>query len=200
MGQFQIFRHRNYERQVWRNGNGTTFQIAISPEGAALTDFDWRFSIAEIEQDCDFSAFDGYDRTLVLLEGQGLFLKDQEAGPDSKEIHLDAAHPMLSFRGETALRCHLAKGRTVDFNVMTKRGILGHRVEIVRHLSGQKQIDVKSEQAFIFCLGKSLDGESGGQRFHLERHDMLKIEGGPESRIELCAVEEPGFLFISFFD
>lgn len=196
MAQFQIFRHQHYERQVWRNGNGTTFQIAISPEGAGLTDFDWRFSIAEIQEDCNFSAFDGYDRTLVLLEGRGMLLND----PEGTEIRLDPEHPMLSFSGETAFRCSLTAGPTVDFNVMTRRDILRHRVEIVRHLAGQKQIDIKSERAFIFCLGKSLDGESDGQRFHLERYDMLKIEHRAESRFEICADEEAGFLFISFPD
>ena len=49
----------------WKNGGGETAEIAVSPPGAALDDFDWRLSMARVETDGPFSAFPGIDRTLV---------------------------------------------------------------------------------------------------------------------------------------
>ena len=195
MGQLQIFRRRNYLRQVWKNGGGTTYQVAISPEGSVLTDFDWRISLAEITADCHFSDFNGYDRTLVLLEGGGLLLNE----PEGPEIRLDPGQPMLSFRGETIFSCVLPEGPTLDFNVMTRRDSLSHRVEIFQLSHGQKNINIALEPAFIFCLGRSLEGESGGRHFSLERHDMLKIEGGQGGAVNFRGPEESRFLCISIF-
>ena len=34
----------------WKNSGGITREIAASPRGAALDTFDWRISIADVEQ------------------------------------------------------------------------------------------------------------------------------------------------------
>ena len=56
----------------WRNGGGETREIVSWPPGAQ--DFDWRASIATIAQDGPFSAFTGIDRSITLLEGDGVRL------------------------------------------------------------------------------------------------------------------------------
>ena len=38
----RILRGADYKRMPWKNGGGETVEIAVSPEGAALSDFDWR--------------------------------------------------------------------------------------------------------------------------------------------------------------
>jgi len=48
----------------WKNGGGTTTEIAVAPEGASLNDFDWRISMAHVGADGPFSSFPGIDRTL----------------------------------------------------------------------------------------------------------------------------------------
>ena len=58
----------------WKNGGGETAEIAVSPPGAALDAFDWRLSMAKVETDGPFSAFPGIDRTLAILEGEGIRL------------------------------------------------------------------------------------------------------------------------------
>ncbi len=64
----------DYRRMPWKNGGGHTTEIAAFPAGAGLASFVWRVSIADVLQDGPFSPFPGIDRTLVLLEGEGMRL------------------------------------------------------------------------------------------------------------------------------
>lgn len=111
----------------WRNGGGSTLEIATGPEAAGLDDFAWRASIATIERDGPFSAFPGVDRTLVLLAGAGMRLTI--AG---REHLLDAPHAAISFRGEDAATCALLAGPTRDFNFMWRRALGAAQVQVVR--------------------------------------------------------------------
>jgi hypothetical protein len=51
-----------YRRVRWKNGAGWTREIVRVPD---REDWDWRLSIAEIEQDAPFSVFPGIDRELT---------------------------------------------------------------------------------------------------------------------------------------
>ena len=48
----------------WKNGGGTTTEVAVFPAGASFDDFGWRISIADIARGGPFSQFPGIDRTL----------------------------------------------------------------------------------------------------------------------------------------
>jgi len=105
-----------YRRQRWRNGLGWTREIhAQSTAGG--DDWDWRLSIAEIEQDAPFSAFPGVDRELVLLHGNGLRLHFD----DGENRLLEPPHGRLRFAGERAVTSELVDGTTHDFNLMWRR-------------------------------------------------------------------------------
>lgn len=104
-----------YRRERWKNQLGWTREIARSP-GAG--DWDWRLSIAEIEQDAAFSHFDGIDRELVLLSGNGLRLRFD----DGEQVELSPPHGRLRFAGERGATGHLVDGPTRDFNLMWRRG------------------------------------------------------------------------------
>jgi uncharacterized protein len=103
----------------WKNGGGTTREIAASPPGAGFETFDWRLSVAEVERDGPFSAFAGIDRTIVLLSGAGMQLRDPDRGTACVLTQPGAA---WSFAGELAIDARLLDGPTRDFNVMTRRG------------------------------------------------------------------------------
>jgi len=78
----------------WRNGLGTTVELLKQdlPDEAG---FAWRLSMADVTTDGEFSNFSGYDRTLLLLEGNGLTL-DCGGALHRLEQPLQAAR----FRGE----------------------------------------------------------------------------------------------------
>ena len=102
----------------WKNGGGTTLEIAIRPHDAAWAGFDWRMSIAEIESDGPFSTFAGIDRTLVVLAGRGMRLTG------IRDEALDVRpYDLVTFAGEAQIESRLLDGPTRDLNVMTRRPV-----------------------------------------------------------------------------
>ena len=70
----RLIREASLPRRPWKNGGGTTVEIAVFPAGAGFDGFDWRLSMADVVADGPFSAFPDIDRTLVLIDGPGLVL------------------------------------------------------------------------------------------------------------------------------
>ena len=110
---------RRIAPQPWKNGAGVTREIAAGPVGSGANDFDWRFSLAEVERDAPFSPFPGIDRCIVLLRGAGMRLR-----ADGGELDHRLDQPLAPFRfsGDTPLSATLIDGPSSDFNVMTRRG------------------------------------------------------------------------------
>ncbi|MCP4990107.1 MAG: HutD family protein [Colwellia sp.] len=105
-----------FKKIPWKNGLGHTTELAIS-DGGNLDNFDWRLSIASVENDGDFSNFSGYQRNLVLIEGAGLTLDHRNGDIDKLTKLLDIAH----FDGGSNTHGSLANGGIKDFNIMTKQ-------------------------------------------------------------------------------
>ena len=103
----------------WKNGGGSTREILGWPPGADVGAFDWRVSIATIGANGPFSIFEGIDRVIMLLEGDGVRLQAPAAGIDQR---LDRAHEPFAFSGDVAIDCTLLGGPSIDFNVMSRRG------------------------------------------------------------------------------
>lgn len=103
-----------YRRVRWKNGTGWTREIARVPD---RDDWDWRLSIAEIEQDGPFSVFPGVDRELVLVRGNGLGLRFE----DGEVRELQPPHERIRFAGERVVGGELLDGPTHDFNLMWRR-------------------------------------------------------------------------------
>lgn len=117
----------------WKNGGGTTCEIASWPPTAGIDDFDWRVSIATIAASGPFSVFEGVDRTLMLLQGDGVHLQ-----ADGIDHQLDRPNMPFAFSGDLPLHCTLLGGVSSDFNVMSRRQ--RGRAE-VRVLSGADALD-----------------------------------------------------------
>ncbi len=98
----------------WRNGGGSTRELVTWPGGG---DWAWRLSVADVERDGPFSAFDGVARWFAVLEGAGVRL-DVAGQPHV----LTADSAPLAFDGGVATGCTLIDGPTRDFNLMTVRG------------------------------------------------------------------------------
>jgi len=105
-------------RMPWKNGLGWTTEVLVHPPGTGLdgAPFDWRASIAEIDSDCDFSAFPGYDRHLMLLHGDGIEL----TAPGFDTATLRERGRVTRFAGEVAPHCRVIGGPSRDFNLMTR--------------------------------------------------------------------------------
>lgn len=111
-----LFSPENYKTIPWKNGLGHTTELAIS-EGGTLDDFDWRLSIASVVNDGNFSNFAGYQRNLVLIEGEGLILDHGNGDIDELTNLLDIAR----FDGGSTTHGALVNGEIKDFNIMTNQ-------------------------------------------------------------------------------
>ena len=131
---FQRFDIASLAATPWKNGGGVTREIVCSPAGAGMDRFDWRVSIATIDRPGPFSAFDGVDRVIMLLDGAGVHLDSQDGRIDHR---LDTPHAPFAFDGGVPLDCDLLGGTSTDFNVMARRGRL------------RADVNVLNERAFI---------------------------------------------------
>ncbi|HTB11010.1 MAG TPA: HutD family protein [Bryobacteraceae bacterium] len=109
----------------WKNGGGATRTIAVSPPDANFDNFDWRVSIAEVSSSGEFSLFPGVDRTILLLDGDGMILHLAHAS-----VALTTPREPFNFSGDDAVQQELVNGPTRDFNVMTRRGRTHAEVQI----------------------------------------------------------------------
>jgi environmental stress-induced protein Ves len=99
--------------QPWRNGGGRTRELLAWPSGQ---DWQLRISVADIEANGPFSAFDGVQRWFAVLEGHGVVL-----GFGSDERRVLREDPPLHFDGARAPGCRLVDGPTRDLNLMLRR-------------------------------------------------------------------------------
>lgn len=169
----RLIRQSRYRRQPWKNGGGETIEIAVFPADATTDNFNWRISMARVEQDGPFSAFPGIDRTLTVLEGKGLELSVEGATPAtvSAEPH--------RFPGDVATSARLLDGPITDLNVMTRRGVLAHRVSRLS-LTAARDIIVRSPTVLIFCINGGLQVEDDiASPVEVLAGDTLLIESRP---------------------
>lgn len=116
----------DYRVMPWKNGGGTTTELAVHPPGAGLDDFLWRVSVADVAASGPFSAFPGIERTIMLLAGAPMTLR----GPSGMTtLSRYAPH---RFAGEDAIDGILSGGAVRDFNVMARRGRVRAAVAVLR--------------------------------------------------------------------
>ncbi|MBZ9766636.1 HutD family protein [Mesorhizobium sp. CA6] len=144
----RILRAADYRVMPWKNGGGTTTEIAVSPGGAGLEDFDWRVSMARVETSGPFSSFAGIDRTLSVLEGEGIILDIAGQAP----TRLTMASAPLAFPGDVPTGAALIGGPITDLNIMTRRGRMAHEVER-RSFTAEIRIAPRADTTLILAVG-----------------------------------------------
>ncbi|PBB28262.1 MULTISPECIES: HutD family protein [unclassified Mesorhizobium] len=184
----RILRAADYRVMPWKNGGGTTTEIAVSPDGAGLDEFDWRVSMARVEGSGPFSSFAGIDRTLSVLEGDGVVL-DVAGRP---AVRLTPASAPFAFPADLPTSAALIAGPITDLNVMTRRGRTLHSVE---RLAISRPVDIATRAGSILILchkGEAAFPEAGSIR--LGPLDTLLI--GPETPILKVEPAQDTTLFV----
>ncbi|RPE31030.1 hypothetical protein EC846_1733 [Acinetobacter sp. BIGb0102] len=163
------FTSADYRQMLWKNGAGYTVELARSA-GENLDTFDWRISMADVKSAGDFSRFNGMQRILTVLEGQGI------------ELYIEDKHESLTtlqsvqFSGDRATRCELIDGPIRDFNLIYDPKQFHARLQWYFEPT---RSEVFSSADLIFIFNQStepLEIEIDGQIFQLQHQESLHIE------------------------
>lgn len=134
--QFTLLKPADYREMPWKNGGGTTTEIAIYPRPqstqSTLDSFIWRVSAAQVAQSGPFSPFPGYTRHLMLLDGDGVRLEFAGDGVSEPAVTLTERFQPLRFRGDWATQCTLLGGPVRDLNVMLRDGAARAEPRVVK--------------------------------------------------------------------
>jgi hypothetical protein len=181
----RIFRRADYIEMPWKNGGGSTTQLAIAPPAAGLDDFDWRISSARVADAGAFSRFPGVDRSLLILEGGGLLLQQE-----GRTITLTARSEAHVFAGEDEIVAALSDGPVTDFNVMTRRARWRHALQAVQ-LRGVLSCARDAELMFVYCASGSpltVRCAQGAEALCAVGEAVL-IDNGDGDQVELAAAD-----------
>jgi uncharacterized protein len=144
----KILRAADYKTMPWKNGMGSTTEVAIYPADAKLDDFDWRVSMAQVASDGPFSSFAAIERTLLVLEGNGLDLS--VVGRPIMRIDRETIH---SFPGDQPTSATLVDGPIVDLNVMSRRKSVTHDVRRIK-LTQRQDFIVSAQMILVIEQGQ----------------------------------------------
>ena len=162
----QILRHSDYRRMPWKNGLGVTEEVIAFPPGSDIASFGWRLSIAHVGADGPFSVFLGLDRTIALLDGNGLILDL----PD-RTVELDPKGEPFAFSGDLEISSRNKDGATIDLNIMTRRGQFSHRMQRI----GSGPLDIITPGT-ILLFNAAASISHHGEVVALERFDAVVAE------------------------
>ena len=162
----RVIRPAEYRVMPWKNGGGSTSELNVYPTGTVA--FDWRVSIATVEVDGPFSAFDGYERHIMMLSGGGMTLDVASYG----KVGLRPLEP-FSFAGETMVRGALSYGPVEDFNLIVRREY-GRGTLTVKDFKAGEVIGSEDGVEFFYLLGGSCRFGEG----KLQPNDSLWLEKG----------------------
>jgi environmental stress-induced protein Ves len=149
-----IIRLRERPAVAWKNGMGRTRELAVHPAGAGMEDFIWRASVAEVDSAAPFSSFEGIDRYIALLQGEGFTMTLDGA----REHALTTPFAPFAFPGEARVTIALHGGATRDFNLMLRRSKA--RGELVTWEDPGRQV-VDDAVALIYCARGQVDTAEG---------------------------------------
>ena len=173
-----------------RTAAATTTEIAVSPDGAGLDDFDWRVSMARVESSGPFSQLCRHRPHAVRCwkaRGSCSIL------PASPPARLTPASAPLSFPADVPTSAALIDGPITDLNVMTRRGRVTHTVERC-DVAVRRNRSTEAGTTLILCRTGDAVGP-GAEPIRLGPLDTLLLgPNGPRLRFEPAghdAVRDP---------
>jgi environmental stress-induced protein Ves len=165
-----------YRSMPWRNGAGTTLEIAREP--VAGSDFLWRLSLATVATAGPFSSYPGYRRSVTLIAGAGFRL----AIDDREPLILDSVGATALFDGAAVVDCALIAGACSDLSLMVRTP---GAIVAVHRLQGEDMRVLPLAAAAlnaVFCLRGSalltqsdaaMDADPTRPALQLAQHDTV---------------------------
>lgn len=147
----RIQRFDEHLKMPWKNGLGITREVISRPASDGSGGFDWRISLATVGASGPFSVFAGIDRTIAVLQGDGM----QLTVDGRREPPLLMASLPFAFSGDAEVQADCLGGETLDLNVMSRRGFFGHRMTKIA-VSAAQTLSMPGETAAIVFRGNAL--------------------------------------------
>ena len=177
----------------WRNGRGSTLEIARQP--ASGEHFAWRLSLADIERNGDFSPYPGYSRALVLVHGESLQLRFRGHGRSL----LSPVRRATRFEGEWQTHCAVPKGPCTDLSLIVRKGPAARpsalvRAPVVLRLDTARRMVLSPDlYGAVFVLhGAVAIAESVGARPRpIRTRQTLLLIPGPRRLLTLRSLSDP---------
>jgi uncharacterized protein len=157
-----------HEERRWHHGRRIT--MVIAREGPE-EDFVWRLSMASVPEPGPFSIFPPYiDRTLLLLEGEGLSLDFGVHG----RVRLERRFGAVAFAGNWVTQADLLGGPVRDLNLMVDRRRVSAAVAV---LEGETS-DTCADVTLLYALEGQWQAALGGDTYVLAYGELLVLRGG----------------------
>lgn len=168
----EVLRAADRAAVPWKNGGGVTREVAVSPPGSQLSDFDWRLSIAEVGVAGPFSLFPGIDRRMVVLAGRLSLVIDGQPPitvlPDS---------PAVAFPGDVPAFAAPLGGTVTDLNVMTRRGLCS--ATLTRRTAGESVVLERRGATTLLLVLAEFSVQNGSHALELAPLDALVLGEEP---------------------
>jgi environmental stress-induced protein Ves len=186
----KIIRAADCRTTRWKNGGGSTTEIAIEPPDASLERFDWRISMAQVASDGPFSEFPGIDRTLAVISGNGLQLST--AGRPA--VTLYRGSDPIEFPGDAATSARLLSGQITDLNVMSRRQRFTHRLLRVQKATTRNFNN--DDVAIVLSLNGETRLSSSGKSVSLDHGDAAVLTRAIDLSFEITP-PNPGECYLA---
>lgn len=160
----RIVRYAEVPSMPWRNGRGLTRQLAIHPPHASIQQFEWRISIAQLEQTAEFSVYPGIERCLAVLEGELRLVH----GAATSTLRPESAP--VCFSGDEASIGEVVGPPVLDLNVMYHPE---HWRVALLPVATSDQALPSTALGTLVCPLAALHVRIGDREITLERYDLL---------------------------
>ena len=168
-----IIRFAELSPSPWLNGAGRTVELTSGLSGAAARGtaadqvWDWRLSLADVDQPAPFSRLPGIRRILTVVDGGPLDLTVDGVR------HRVERHRPFAFGGGARTVSDLPAGPVRNLNLMLGPSAVQGSVEVVP-VTERRPVELRA-----FQVGVLLDGEATAAGYRLERFDA--VVGGPDA-------------------
>ncbi len=164
---YKIIPSEEFKTVPWKNGKGITKELYVKQE-KERGDFIFRLSIAGVTENGPFSDFSGYNRVLMMLEGNGIRLEHSDGSINEINSYSD----MAIFSGDLKTEAVLKEGPIKDFNVFTLKEVCSSEVIAV---NGEVVFSEGAGELFILCCGDYAQIESIGINVKIKHYHLLHI-------------------------
>jgi uncharacterized protein len=186
----QILTRSGFRRQPWKNGQGTTWEIARSPSEG---DFVWRLSLAEISTSCPFSSFEAVERTILRVGGGPMTLRFD----DGRTRRLEPLFAAFKFRGESHVWCELGESAAHDLNLMVRDSGARYETETLRFEESLSLVSRSGETVLAFLGSSAVVSGVSSSPICLAAWDVIRLDGEESALIQVAGPASPGVAFVA---